>query len=297
MINFAHSERPLKEFDFERWLRRVADNTEEWLAAVVEQDLQRTQNKPLLDAVSYSLLGGGKRLRPALVIAAASSDIKPRPRKARKVDDDVFFEAMTEVGYALECLHCYSLIHDDLPCMDDASTRRNKPSCHKVHGEAMALLAGDCLQALAFSIAAQSAMPQACEVLAEAAGWYGIVGGQARDIAGSAKSEEEFAKMYAEKTSALFVCATRLGLLCQGGSAHRLDAFASHLGMVFQIANDITGEDSDRAIGKKTIVTEFGGERAVKIARHHQNLAAKELKKHDAMLLEYFLDFVAAPLQ
>lgn len=274
----AHS-RLRKDFDFDGWLQGVAANIESRLAEVAADV---SADELLTGAVSHALLGGGKRLRPAMVIAAAQSECK---------------EAM-EAACALECLHCYSLIHDDLPCMDDAATRRGKPSCHKAHGEAMALLAGDCLQAMAFQLAAQSGVPQACRMLAFAAGGRGIVGGQARDVAGGADSEEAFTVMYAQKTGALFVCAARLGLLCKGGNAHRLDLFASHFGMIFQIANDIAGEEADRAINKKTFVTEFGKERAIEIAQLHKYIAEDELQKQrrKSPLLKFFVEMAAAEL-
>ncbi len=263
----------------------------EWLqttAAMIETQLAAADMSScpqLAAAVRYALLGGGKRLRP-MMLTAAASDNPPPPAKS----------PAWQLSCALECLHCYSLIHDDLPCMDDAESRRNKPSCHKAHGEAMALLAGDYLQAMAFGMAAKSGLADAAVFLSDAAG--AIVSGQAKDITDDdSASEDYFMKMYDEKTGALFVCAVRLGLLCRGEddeSARRLDSFAGHFGAAFQIINDINGESADRNIGKKTIVTEYGKARAIVIARHHQTLAAAELQKHPSPPLADLLGMFGA---
>lgn len=253
------------------WQAAALRHLEAQLAAVAIPS-----SPPLVAAVRYALLGGGKRIRPMMLVAAAA-DNPPPPAHS----------PAWQLACAIECLHCYSLIHDDLPCMDNAESRRNKPSCHKAHGEAMALLAGDCLQAMAFGMAAQSGIAAAAGFLADAA--CAIVGGQATDMMlddDAAASEESLIAMYGEKTGALFVCAVRMGLLCRddagskGGrdnnDARRLDVFAGHFGALFQVINDINGEQADRDIGKKTIVTEYGKARAIAIARRHQSLAAAE---------------------
>ena len=267
------------------WILHRRGLTNEWLqttAAQIETQLAAADISPCLPlaaAVRYALLGGGKRLRPIMLIAAADNPPQESPA--------------WQLACALECLHCYSLIHDDLPCMDNADNRRDKPSSHKAHGEAMALLAGDCLHALAFEMAAKSGIADAAGFLAHSAGGRGIVGGQARDIVGDIESEESFIKMYGEKTGALFVCAVRLGLLCRGNcNPLLLDSFAAHFGMLFQIINDINGEQDDRAIGKKTIVSTFGKTRAITIAKRQQQLAAAELQKHNAPMLAVLLDML-----
>ena len=258
------------------WQQTAAEQLERQLAAA-----DASSNPHLSAAVRYALLGGGKRLRPMMILAAASDNPPPPPHSPA-----------WQLACALECLHCYSLIHDDLPCMDNAETRRNNPSCHKAHGEAMALLAGDYLQAMAFDMTAKTGIGDAAVFLAAAA--CRIVSGQAKDIKDDATSEESIMAMYEEKTGALFVCAVRMGLLCRGGGvdAHCLDAFAAHFGALFQIHNDISGEDADRAIGKKTIVTGYGKARAIVIARRHQTLAAAELQKHPSPPLAALLGMV-----
>lgn len=258
------------------WQQSAAQHIEEQLAAA-----DASSSPALAAAVRYALLGGGKRIRPMMILAAAS-DTPPPPANS----------PAWQLACALECLHCYSLIHDDLPCMDNAETRRNKPSCHKAHGEAIALLAGDYLQAMAFAMTAKTGIADAAAFMASAA--CSIVAGQAKDMTDDLTMEESIMAMYEEKTGALFVCAARMGLLCKDGNvdAYRLDNFARHFGALFQIINDINGEDADRAIGKKTIVTTFGKARAATIARHHQTMAMAELEKHPSPPLAALLGMV-----
>ncbi len=278
--------------NFEEWLQAAAARVNARLAEAAES---AAAFPPLAKAVQHALLGGGKRLRPAMLIAVAETPATVAADDAAKAPPQQSPSPALEAACALESLHCYSLIHDDLPCMDAADFRRGKPSCHKAHGEAMALLAGDCLQALAFQLLAQSGLPAAaCDFLAQAAGGRGIVGGQAQDIAAEPQTENEFSALYEEKTAALFVCAARLGLLCRGEKeTARLDSFAQNFGALFQIANDIAGENEDRAAGKRTAVTVLGKERAKKLARQKQKQAAAQLNGA-AFPLAAMLDFAAA---
>lgn len=189
----------------------------------------------LVDAMAYALLGGGKRLRPLLCIATcldvggkASSALAP--------------------ACAVEMMHCYSLIHDDLPCMDDDDERRGRPSLHRAFDEATAVLAGDALQSLAFETLAASETLDATtrlamlRELADASGARGMVGGQMLDIrspVSNSKSRAELQVLQDKKTGALFRCALRLGLLSTGHERGLLDRFATHLGLAFQMADDL----------------------------------------------------------
>ena len=229
--------------DFPAWLARAQQDTERHLTSILTR---RTAHPPLLDAMRYAVLGGGKRLRPALLYATAHPSAPPA--------------ATLNMACALELVHCYSLVHDDLPCMDDDAVRRGQPTCHKVYGEAIALLAGDCLQTLAFEVLAADGTPaEAVRLLAVAAGAAGMGGGQALDLHSAATDADALAMMHRLKTGALFVCAVQMGLLTHPApapaTAQALRAFADSFGLLYQIANDIDGQCRDRAQNKSTFAT------------------------------------------
>jgi farnesyl diphosphate synthase len=191
-------------------------------------------------AMRYAVLGGGKRLRPLLVYATgAAFDAAPAKLDA--------------VAAAVEIIHAYSLVHDDLPAMDDDSLRRGRPTCHIVFGEAMAILAGDALQALAFEVLANDPMLAVdaathldmLRILAIACGSQGMAGGQAFDLAGvgQALTAAELERMHVHKTGALIRASVRLGALAAGCShAPTLDALETYghsIGLAFQIRDDL----------------------------------------------------------
>lgn len=199
----------------------------------------------LYDAMRYSLLGGGKRLRPQLAMMAAAA-------LGGKEEDALPY------GAALECIHTYSLIHDDLPSMDNDDMRRGRPTCHKAFGEATAILAGDGLLTLAFSIAANAPLSEkqnlaAVRVLSESAGAYGMVEGQVLDMTLSTPTAEEILRMYRYKTGALLRAAVSLGAIAAGKEADALDAFATNLGVAFQIQDDILDIEGDAALLGKPV--------------------------------------------
>ena len=211
------------------------------LARAVDRALDRTlppASRPparLHEAMRYSVFGGGKRLRPALAIMACEALGGTRP-------------AALPGACALEMIHTYSLIHDDLPSMDDDDFRRGRPSCHRAFDEATAILAGDALQAEAFgTIARQVKRPALAAALtgelAQAAGAAGMVGGQVLDLAGSSKSNETtLERIHRLKTAAMFRAAARMGALSAGASptaVNRLGVFGESLGLAFQIVDDI----------------------------------------------------------
>jgi len=204
---------------------------------------------PLASAMRYAALGGGKRVRPMLAYAAAEL-----------VGGDPAIVDATAA--AVELVHAYSLVHDDLPCMDDDTLRRGQPTCHVAYGEAMALLAGDALQALAFEVLARGRVPdagRACAILAEAAGVHGMAGGQAIDLAavGATLGLPELERMHRMKTGALIRAAVRLGAGCgrslAADEAAALDAYAHAAGLAFQVIDDILDVEGSAASLGKTV--------------------------------------------
>ena len=219
----------------------------------------------LQEAMRYSLLSGGKRVRPVLSCAFAHLFAEDW-RKA------------VPLGCALELVHTYSLIHDDLPCMDDDDLRRGRPTCHRVYGETMAVLAGDALQPEAFAILAaapgltDAQRVDAVAVLARAAGADGMVAGQVLDLEGKCCSREQVESLHKLKTGAMIAAAAELGCVAAGASPEQRQSalqYAGAVGLAFQIRDDMLdviadeGEfgkpiGSDREEGKTTFVDLMG---------------------------------------
>lgn len=205
--------------------------------------------QPLVDAMRYAALGPGKRLRPMLTCASCMAF-------GGRLEDAL------PPACAVELIHAYSLVHDDLPAMDDDALRRGKPSCHAAYGEAVAILVGDALQALAFEVLAGapagSAANRAAAVslLAEAVGWRGMVGGQAFDMAseGQRLALAELKALHAAKTGALLSAAVQIGALFANASEAQMavaKAFGDRVGLSFQIIDDVLDVTSDTAtLGK-----------------------------------------------
>jgi farnesyl diphosphate synthase/geranylgeranyl diphosphate synthase type II len=231
-------------FPIDSYLSSVAARTEASLAALLAA---REPQGPahLWEAMRYALLGGGKRLRPALVLASA---------EARGADTAQGSLAV-RFAVALECLHSYSLVHDDLPAMDDDDLRRGRPTVHVVHGEATAILVGDGLQSLAFSHLLESGDPRAAalaRLLADDA--LRMVLGQARDLAGehARLSEPDVMELMRNKTGALVACAVAGGALCGGADPGEAWPVGLKLGLAFQIADDLLDLVADTAtLGKR----------------------------------------------
>ncbi|MBX3633690.1 MAG: polyprenyl synthetase family protein [Simplicispira sp.] len=215
-------------------------------------------------AMRYAVQGGGKRLRPLLVLAA-------REAVAGEGAEDTALaaaldEAALRAACAVELIHAYSLVHDDMPCMDNDVLRRGKPTVHVQFGEAGALLAGDALQALAFELLTpeHSAIPEAvqaalCRQLARAAGAAGMAGGQAIDLAsvGQQLDEAQLQRMHQLKTGALLQASVMMGAACQGGAAGAaalagLSRYGAALGLAFQVVDDILDVTQDSATLGKT---------------------------------------------
>jgi geranylgeranyl diphosphate synthase type II len=228
----------------------------------------------LAEAIRYSLLAPGKRLRPTLVLSAAA---------ACGCDD----ERAMPVACAVEMVHCYSLVHDDLPAMDDDDLRRGRPSLHRAYDEATAILAGDALLARAFELAAQiepaQVAAECCAALAQAAGAAGLVGGQADDLDRQSCRGDLAAleRIHERKTGAMIRVSLRLGALVAKADADQkasLDVFGRKLGVAFQIADDVLdvqGQEAvlgksvgkDRAQGKLTFPALLGVDESLRRAR------------------------------
>lgn len=245
--------------------------------------------KSVLDAEEYSLTGGGKRIRPLLILLFC---------EACKGEYDNFIDISTSI----EMVHCFSLIHDDLPCMDNDDFRRGKPSCHKQFGEAVALLAGDALTFLAFErisdgfrknvIDSEKAI-ELTDILAKAAGSYGMIGGQIIDIESENKeiSLETLKELQSKKTGALISAACEMGCVL----ADRKDMivyakeYAYNLGLAFQIVDDILDVEgsfeelgkpigSDEKNNKTTFVSLYGLDKAKELAEGYTNAALNTLE-------------------
>ena len=215
--------------------------------AALEKCLGRYSAAPagLIEAMKYSLFAGGKRLRPALALGACEMICG---------DDTPALPA----ACALEMIHTYSLIHDDLPCMDDDDLRRGRPTSHRQFDEATAVLAGDSLLTMALYELAGTGRAEAVTLLAEASGVGGMVGGQFYDMQseGVKSNLEHLQKIHACKTGALITVSLHLGALFGNASASQQEAlikYGRHLGMLFQITDDILDVTGDAAIiGKST---------------------------------------------
>jgi farnesyl diphosphate synthase/geranylgeranyl diphosphate synthase type II len=232
-------------FPVEDFLRQIATRVEGLLGQVVGERARRGPAH-LGEAIGYALLGGGKRLRPALVLATA---------EAVGGDGDDGSLAM-RFALALEMMHTYSLVHDDLPAMDDDDLRRGRPTVHRAFDEATAILVGDALQSMAFEhlLAEPGGRPAALAGLL-AAGATRMVEGQALDLAAENErtSEEQVMDLMSRKTGALIAAAVAGGAIAASGSDQGLHSVGMKLGLAFQIADDLLDLTSDTAtLGKRS---------------------------------------------
>ncbi|MBP6366205.1 MAG: polyprenyl synthetase family protein [Nitrosomonas sp.] len=289
--------------DFQNW----TNNCQARIETFLESRLPASDCVPerLHKAMRYSVLGGGKRVRPLLSFAAGELAVA-----------DV--ERVTVVGAAVELIHAYSLVHDDLPCMDDDILRRGKPTCHVEFDEATALLTGDSLQTLAFELLAEKRLTDAPEAqlgmitqLALAAGSRGMAGGQAFDLdsVGKTLSLPELEFMHIHKTGALIRAAVMLGARCSNRlddqQLSKLDHFAKSIGLAFQVVDDLldaeattatlgktAGKDAEN--NKPTYVSILGLSQARELAAKLQHDAYQALDGFDeaALRLRQVTDFI-----
>ena len=244
-----------------------------WYARFADEPQKR-----LFDAMQYSLLAGGKRLRPVLAFEFC-----------RMCGSD--WRKAAPYAAAIEMIHTYSLIHDDLPSMDNDDFRRGRPTNHKVYGEAMAILAGDALLTDAFCVASTAGNTEGIAVLAECAGSLGMVGGQVLDIMSEERvlTEQEVIDIQSRKTGALINAACVCGVIAAGGSEEQVAAagtFAGALGMAFQIRDDMldvigTQEEMGKGVGtdaaKNTFVRLYGLEKCEELVQRYTAVAIDAL--------------------
>ncbi|KIO47991.1 polyprenyl synthetase family protein [Nitrosospira sp. NpAV] len=245
----------------------------------------------LHDAMRYTVLGGGKRVRPLLAFAAG---------ELNNADE----ERVTIAAAAVELIHAYSLVHDDLPCMDDDVLRRGKPTCHVEYDQAIALLAGDSLQSLAFQLLAEYRLADSPQMqlemikrLAQAAGSRGMAGGQAVDLAsvGKTLSLPELEFMHIHKTGALIRAAVMLGAYC-GNNLNEsqltsLDHFAKCIGLAFQVVDDVLDAEATTATLGKTAGKDAENNKPTYVSILGANRArelAEELRRDAYQSLEIF---------
>ena len=270
-------------------LKNYAEFVQSKLSEYVQVSENTAMQKTVIEAMNYSLSAGGKRIRPVLVMEF-NRVCGGNPENA------------IAPACAIEMIHTFSLIHDDLPCMDDDDFRRGRPSCHKKFGEAEAVLAGDALAALPFEIISKdknlSDMQKVRIIyeLSHATGFCGMIGGQIIDIENESRTDvdiENLKNMYAHKTGALIKSACRMGCICAGADEKTIalaDEYAEKTGLAFQIVDDIldvtsTQEVLGKPIGsdaqqnKTTFVTLMGIENASKQAEILTNQALAVLKE------------------
>lgn len=295
--------------DAKAYLTRRANEVEQYIRENFRPDHPDMQGVPqlLLSSMSYSLLAGGKRIRPVLLLATAES-----------LGTDL--EAVMPIAVAWELVHTYSLIHDDLPAMDDDDYRRGKPTNHKVYGEAMAILAGDALLTYAFQFMltqgqrkgmAAEVLVSLCLELSRAAGPAGMVAGQVMDVFPRQDlplTLEELKEMHLKKTGCLIASAIRAGGILGGASPRQLEQlsqFGKYLGLAFQIQDDLldvlgtqekTGkpQGSDERSGKQTYVSLLGVSAAKEQVARYTLLAKEALADSDIppALLSSLADFL-----
>ena len=265
---------------------------QEYLAALgkrIDQELDRLTPpatelpETIHKAMRYSLFAGGKRIRPALCVASAEAVHGPGE-----------IPGLEAVACSLEYIHTYSLIHDDLPALDNDDLRRGRPTNHKVFGEAMAILAGDALHCIAFQVLARLGNVRLVDELATAAGTVGgMIGGQVHDIEGEGQppTAELLERIHRAKTGALLRASVRMGAIHAGATAQELEAlsrYGEHVGLAFQIVDDLldveqTSEQlgktagKDVAQGKITFPAVYGLERSHVMAEQERQAA------HDAL--------------
>ncbi|MBT1062949.1 (2E,6E)-farnesyl diphosphate synthase [Bowmanella sp. Y26] len=291
--------------------------SQEWLAALSQHQARITQllksqveDLPALapvlrDAMGYALLMGGKRVRPAMLYTTGQML-------------GVKLEDLDAAAMALECIHCYSLVHDDLPAMDDDDLRRGQPTCHIAFDEASAILAGDALQTLAFSLLCDYPMSAECEpqrvklvsALASASGYLGMCGGQALDMAATDKliDIQQLEQLHQCKTGALLQASVKMACILAdipASEQQQLAIFAEKIGLAFQVQDDIldvTGDTqtlgkpqgSDQSLNKSTYPALLGldGAKALAQQLYQQALQALQPLPYNTDLLRSFAGYI-----
>jgi len=273
-------------FDLATYLDARAQEINLWLQEALPEAVPGSQH--LIDAMSYSLLLGGKRLRPILALAAANACGQANA-------------ASRAAAVAVEAIHAYSLIHDDLPAMDNDSLRRGQPTCHIAYGEATAILAGDALQTLAFNQLVRADAPASVrlalvEQLSQASGAEGLVAGQVLDMAATDHTInlDALQRMHRHKTGALIEAAVLMGALSvderEPARLAALGRYARALGLAFQVQDDILDVTGDTA----TLGKQQGADAQLNKSTYVSLLGLAAARQHAAALVEDALNSIAA---
>ena len=272
------------ESEFQGWIDSRSERTE----LILDSLLDSVQTHPgrLHQAMRYAAQGGGKRIRPLLVYAAG--ELGDLPSEVKK-------EALDSAALAIECIHAYSLVHDDLPCMDDDDLRRGRPTVHKAFDEATALLVGDALQTRAFEVLANAHFDTRMRLsmisaLAAASGSRGMAGGQAIDLDSVGKRLDlaGLKQMHAMKTGALLSCAVELGGLAaqlQPDQMEHLKDYSVALGLAFQIVDDILDATADSQTLGKTAGKDAANHKPTYVTLMGLDYAQTEAKKLQEMAI------------
>ncbi len=274
-------------FDLQAWMQPRLEQVEQALSHWVDAGAPAG----LGEAMRYAVLDGGKRLRPLLVLAAAEAVGAGAS------------EAALRAACAIELIHAYSLVHDDMPCMDNDVLRRGKPTVHVQFGQAQALLAGDALQSLAFELltphdGSVSAEVQArcAGLLARASGYWGMAGGQAIDLAsvGRQLAEAQLRQMHRLKTGALLLCSVQLGAACaptlSEAAQQGLTRFGQALGLAFQVVDDILDVTADSATLGKTAGKDAAANKPTYVALMGLEAAQREADALAQQALQALID-------
>ena len=275
--------------DFKNKYKNLIDSIDEYISEYLDKSYKKT-SPVLLDAMKYSVLNGGKRLRSILCIETAKML-------------GVTFERAIPFAASIELIHAYSLVHDDLPCMDNSDMRRGMPSCHKKYGEAMGVLCGDALLNSAYELMSQNCDNKLCaqsmKLISSSAGANGMIDGQVIDLDLAHKKlceVDDLIKLIELKTMALIRASILSGAIlsdCSKKQFDELDAFSYHLGLAFQVRDDFEDieEDSSDIGDSPNFINFLGYEKAKELLNTHVNQAKEIIKKYDNS--EFIMSFIS----
>ena len=275
--------------DFKNKYKNLIDSIDEYISEYLDKSYKKT-SPVLLDAMKYSVLNGGKRLRSILCIETTKML-------------GVTFERAIPFAASIELIHAYSLVHDDLPCMDNSDMRRGMPSCHKKYGEAMGVLCGDALLNSAYELMSQNCDNKLCaqsmKLISSSAGANGMIDGQVIDLDLAHKKlceVDDLIKLIELKTMALIRASILSGAIlsdCSKKQFDELDAFSYHLGLAFQVRDDFEDieEDSSDIGDSPNFINFLGYEKAKELLNTHVNQAKEIIKKYDNS--EFIMSFIS----
>lgn len=273
---------PATTLDINAYLTQTSKTVDEWLQNYLPS--LEDEPKSLHEAMHYSVMAGGKRIRPILALASYAYCLGESYPPEEPIK-------MAAVG--LELVHTYSLIHDDLPCMDDDDLRRGRPTCHKKFGEGIAVLAGDALHVVAFELMGRTGSLPAVKELATAVGTSGMLGGQMADLEAEGKTPDldQVRRIHQLKTAALIRASVRIGAILAGADRARLDQltqFGEKIGLAFQIVDDILDIEGDQDLLGKQVGSDDKNQKATWPAVVGLDQARKDAKKMIDEALDLF---------